>query len=67
MEIHREQKLVDKIRSLPPGKIAVVEDFVDFLRQRDEDYLLTKACTRLSEKPFEKIWDNPDDAEYDNL
>jgi hypothetical protein len=30
------QDLVDKIQSLPPEKIAVVEEFVEFLRHRDD-------------------------------
>ncbi|MCK5229527.1 MAG: hypothetical protein KAR13_04635 [Desulfobulbaceae bacterium] len=67
MEVHREQELLDKIRTLPPGKIAVVEDFVEFLRHRDDDILLTAAAAKLSEKSFQQVWDNQDDAEYDNL
>ncbi len=27
-----EQELIEKIRTLPPEKMAEVEDFVDFLR-----------------------------------
>lgn len=67
MEVHREQELVNKIRLLPPEKIAVVDDFIEFLRHRDDDTTLTAAAARLSEKSFQKVWDNPDDAEYDNL
>ena len=62
-----EQTLIDKIRSLPPAKVAEVEDFVDFLRLRDEDRLVTHAATKLSEEAFRQVWDNPDDAEYDKL
>lgn len=61
------QELLNKIRRLPPEKVAVVDDFVEFLRHRDDDTLLTAAATTLSEKSFQKVWDNPDDAEYDNL
>ena len=61
------QELFDKIQKLPPEKIAVVEDFVEFLRHRDGDTLLTAAAAKLSEKSFQKVWDNPDDAEYDHL
>lgn len=67
MEVHREQELVNKIRTLPPDKIAVVDDFIEFLRHRDDDTLLSAASAKLSEKSFQKVWDNPDDAEYDNL
>jgi len=28
---------------------------------------LVKAAGKLSEKSFQKVWDNPEDAEYDNL
>ena len=61
------QELFDKIRRLPPEKVAVVEDFVEFLRHRDEVENLVKAAGKLSEKSFQKAWDNPEDAEYDSL
>jgi hypothetical protein len=59
-------RLTDKIRNLPPEKVAEVEDFVDFLAQRDERRL-TRAAAKLSEKAFRKVWDNPRDAAYDRL
>jgi len=62
----KEETLLQKIQSLPPEKAAEVEDFVDFLRQRD-DRRLTRAASKLSEKAFSKVWDNPDDAAYDQL
>ncbi len=62
----RERALIEKIRGLPPEKAAEVEDFVDFLTQRD-DRRLTRAASRLSREAFEKIWDNPEDAVYDRL
>ena len=62
-----ETKLIDKIRSLPPDKITVLEDFLDFLLTRSEARLLVYTATKLSEAAFAKIWDNPEDAEYDEL
>ncbi len=62
-----EQSLIEKIRTLPPEKLAEVEDFVDFLRLREQDRELTRAAARLSEEAFQKVWDNPDDADYDKL
>lgn len=61
------EQLIEKIRQLPPDKIAQVEDYIDFLRMRDHDRMLTNAITKLSEPSFEKVWDNPDDDEYDTL
>ena len=61
------EELFEKLRSLPAEKIAEVEDFVDFLRHRDADRRLAGSITRLSEDAFRKVWDNPDDADYDRL
>jgi hypothetical protein len=61
------QALIEKIRTLPPDRLSEVEDFVDFLRLREQDRQLTEAATRLSEDSFARVWDNPDDAEYDRL
>jgi hypothetical protein len=62
-----EEELLEKIRRLPPERVAEVEDFVDFLRQRDEERRLTEAASRLSESAFARVWANPDDADYDRL
>ena len=63
----KEKALLEKIRALPPEKVTEVEDFVDFLRERNEDRRLVRAATKLSEDAFRKVWDNQDDAAYDNL
>jgi hypothetical protein len=47
------QVLLDKLQSLPPECIAEVEDFIDFLRQRDADRQLTWAAARISEASFQ--------------
>lgn len=60
-------KLIEKIEMLPPDKVVEVEDFIDFLRMRLEDHCLTQAATKLSENAFREVWDNPDDAAYDQL
>ena len=62
-----EQKLLEKIRRLPPEKAAEVMDFVDFLSQRESDRELARATSRISEHTFAKAWDNDDDADYDRL
>ncbi len=62
-----EQRIIEKIRSLPPDKAAEVEDFIDFLRQRGSDGELARGATRVSGGAFAKVWDNPDDADYDRL
>ena len=61
------QQLFNKIQRLPPEKVAVVDDFVDFLESRGKENSLIKAVEKLSEQSFQKVWDNQEDAEYDNL
>jgi hypothetical protein len=63
----QEQSLVEKIRSLSPERVTEVEDFIDFLCQRDLEHRLTRSAAKLSEDVFKKVWDNPDDADYDQL
>ena len=45
-----EDTLIQKIRSLPPERVAEVEDFVDFLAVREQVRHFTQAAERLSEK-----------------
>ena len=60
-------QIAEKLQFLSPARILEVEDFVDFLRQRDEDRALTQAAMATSEPAFQRVWDNSEDAEYDNL
>ena len=62
-----EQVLIEKIRQLPPQRLAELEDFVDFLRIREDEQRLTQAATRVSEASFAAVWDNDEDAVYDRL
>ena len=62
----QDKELIERIKALPPDKIAEVIDFVNFLAHR-ADRLLVQAASRLSEPAFSAVWNNPDDAEYDTL
>jgi hypothetical protein len=44
-----------------------VEGLVDSLNQHQIDEYSTFVATKLSEPAFAKVWNNPDDVEYDNL
>lgn len=57
--------LLDKIKKLPPQRLAELEDFVDFLREREAGLRLTQAATKVSEGSFSQVWDNDEDAAYD--
>lgn len=50
-----DQTLIEKIQTLPPERIEEIEDFVDFLKTRDQDRALVHAATRLSEDAFRKV------------
>jgi hypothetical protein len=58
-------RLVEKVESLSTEAIAEVEIFVDYLRwrggERDRKAPGCGFCASLR-----KVWDNPDDAVYDD-
>lgn len=60
------EKLLEKIKQLPPERIREVEDFIDFISQRDER-LLVEAATKMSQDAFREVWDNEENAAYDRL
>ena len=64
MGSNSEKRHIEKTRNLPPEKASEVEDFIDFLRNRESERELSRGASRVSEGPFAKLWDNPD---YDRL
>ena len=67
MTTQNEQSLIEKLRALPPDRMAEVEDFVDFLRTRSYTQQLTRDAAKAAEPAFRNVWDNPEDAAYDRL
>ncbi|WP_310451662.1 hypothetical protein [Sulfuritalea sp.] len=61
------QGLIDKIKPLPPQHLAEVEEFVDFLRTREDDQPLTQAAAKIAESNFAAKWSNDEDAAYDRI
>lgn len=59
--------LIDKIAALPVDRIAEIEDFVDFIGQRENDRALRRAAGALSAPAFAAVWNNPEDDVYDAL
>lgn len=62
-----DQILLEKIRQLPPQRMAEVEDFVDFLRAREDETHLAQAAAKVSEPSLARIWTNDEDAAYDRM
>ncbi len=65
------ETLIRKIGALPVARIAEVEDFVDFIGQREEDAAsdaaLRQAAMTASAPAFAAVWNNPEDDVYDAL
>ena len=59
------QALTEKIHTLPPDRLLQVEDFVDFLRLREQERALASAAA--SAPAFAAVWNNPEDDAYDAL
>lgn len=63
----QERLILEKIRTLPPDKVAEVADFVDFISQKDKERQLLKDAGKMAEEAFKAVWDNPEDDVYDRL
>ena len=59
--------LIEKIEALPAERIAEIEDFVDFIRSREQERMLTAAAAAASAPAFAAIWSNSEDDVYDAL
>lgn len=57
--------LLEKLKQLPPQRQAQVEDFIDFLRDREE--ARSRAAAAVAALAFAKVWENEEDAVYDKL
>lgn len=62
-----DKALFDKIKQLPPERLAEVEDFVDFLRAREGELSLARSAAKVSEPSFASVWNNDADAAYDRV
>ena len=67
MQAQHIEQVIKKLQALAPNQLHEVEDFIDFLSQRDNDRQLTQAAMAVSEPALRALWDNADDAEYDKL
>jgi len=65
LKAHFDGKVIvldEPARLQPNARVKVIAPDVN-----ETDGGLAEACARLSEPVFEKIWDNPLDADYDKL
>jgi hypothetical protein len=77
MNVELEQRLIAKIRQMSTRHQLQVERFIDSLNNPDgivptvenyqPDSALAQMAAKASEPSFAKIWDNPEDAIYDQL
>jgi len=67
MTTHEAEAILEKLKQLPPERLAEVEDFVDFLRTRADERTLVRTATKHAEEAFARVWENPEDADYDRL
>lgn len=62
-----KNRLIEKVEKLSIEQIQQVEHFIDTISQENQDRPLTLVSMKLSESVFATIWDNLEDADYDNL
>ncbi len=61
------RRLIGQLNRLPPERVAEVADFVDFLKVRERDHVFSCELAYVSEPLLTKLWENPEDAAYDEL
>lgn len=61
------EQVREKLEHLAPERLAEVEDFIDFLRERDRNRHLQRDYAQGSEAAFARVWNNDEDAVYDEL
>ena len=59
--------LKKEIDRLPEDVLAELLDFIQFLDTKLDKNLLARASQEMSQASFARIWDNEEDAAYDNL
>jgi uncharacterized membrane protein len=65
--IQQIEQVAHKLQTLSQERITEVEDFIDFLKQRDESLHLTQSAMNITEPLLSNLWNNTEDAEYDQL
>ena len=61
------QALAARIEALPPTRRAEVERYVAFVAESEREAEWTRAATAASAPTFATVWDNDEDAAYDEL
>jgi hypothetical protein len=67
MSVKRVLLLIEKILALPEYRLNEVEDFVDFIRLREQQRALARDGAAASAAAFAAVWSNPEDDVYDAL
>ncbi len=62
-----KEMIKKEIDKLPENLLPEVFDFIQFLEGKREKIMTAKAAQDLSAASFQKLWDNEEDAMYDNL
>lgn len=60
-------RVFEKLRQLPPGRVGEVEDFIDFINHRSRERGLTRDAQAATDPILKNIWNNNEDAAYDDL
>jgi hypothetical protein len=58
---------IEKIRVLPEERLSEVEDFIDFIRLREQQRALARDAAVASATAFAAVWSNLEDDVYDGI
>lgn len=61
------ENMIEKLKHVPPDRLAEISDFIDFILQKDQENRLKRDFVQASEASFANIWDNDEDSAYDSI
>jgi len=61
------QQMAEKIEHIPQECWPEINNFIEYIQQREINKRLNTDFAQASNTTFSKVWDNEDDALYDNL
>jgi len=62
--------MLDKIRQLAPDQLSKLDTVITSMIEENKarhNKAFINALNSLSDEPLRRIWNNPKDADYDNL
>ena len=62
-----KNQVISELDKLPDGLLSEVYDFIKYLEIKNGNTMLSKVSQSSSQPSFDTVWDNEEDAVYDDM